>query len=118
MAENPDEIEKRTVEKESTEDEISTSEAHRNKANIAVLRTQDDFRRVGKNYTENIKASLLASSADFRRGVRYATTLEDPYMRAYRYLEENKVLALLEVCCKMFVQNIKMDFLTHFNRFT
>lgn len=65
----------------------------------AVLKTQEDFRRVGKNYTETIKTSLLASSADFNRGIKYtAATLEDPYMKAYRYLEENKVLALLEVC--------------------
>lgn len=61
------------------------------------LKTKDDFRQFGKSYIENVKASLLASSASFNRA-QYAATLEDPYRKAYRYLEENKVLALLEVC--------------------
>ena len=63
----------------------------------ADLKTQEDFRQFGRNYIENIKASLLTSSASFNSG-KDATTLEDPYMKAYRYLEENKVLPLLEVC--------------------
>ena len=114
MAENSDVIEKGTVKasKQNTEGDLSTSEAHKNEAKIAtILKTQDDFRRVGKNYTDNIKASLLASSADFKRSIKYAATLKDPYMKAYSYLEEKKVLALLEVCCETFVLNIKIDFL-------
>lgn len=67
-----------------------------------VRETQNDFRRVGKKYIESIKASLQASSANFNR-VKHDTTLEDPYMKAYRYLEEKNVLALLEVCFIKFV---------------
>jgi hypothetical protein len=60
-------------------------------------KTAEEFRQFGRTYIENIKASLLSSSASFDRE-KYASTLQDPYMKAYRYLEENNVLALLEVC--------------------
>ncbi|CAB3983506.1 Hypothetical predicted protein [Paramuricea clavata] len=100
MAENSDEKAKEpsiSDLKQNIDDEYSTAgktlEKETNDA--AVLKTQDDFRLVGRNYIENIKASLLASSANFNRA-KYAATLEDPYMKAYRYLEEHKVLALFE----------------------
>ena len=86
--------------KQSTDAESSASgellEAEA-KSSLAVPKTKDEFRQFGKNYIANVKASLLSSSASFNRD-KCASTFEDPYMKAYRYLEENKVLALLEVC--------------------
>ena len=80
---------KRNIEGESSAGGTSENEGE----SLQSLKTEDDFRRVGKISIENIKASLLASSAS----AKYAASLEDPYMKAYKYLEENKVLALLEV---------------------
>ena len=102
MAENSDEKAKEpsiSDLKQNIDDEYSTAgkTLEKETKDAAVLKTQDDFRLVGRNYIENIKASLLASSANFNRA-KYAATLEDPYMKAYRYLEEHKVLALFEVC--------------------
>ncbi|XP_028409603.1 uncharacterized protein LOC114532323 [Dendronephthya gigantea] len=73
-----------------SEFEIAGSTLEKELRSAEVLKTQADYRKIGKSYIESIKASLLASSA------KYSITLEDPYLKAYKYLEENKVLALLE----------------------
>ena len=61
-----------------------------------IKRDFDECAGIGKSVIEGIKASLLASSANFNKA-KYAIPVENPYSKAYYYLEDNQVLAMLEV---------------------
>ena len=88
---------------------IARSTLEKRLKSAEVVKTQEDCRRIGKSCIENIKASLLASSA------KYSITMEDPYLKAYKYLEENKVLALLEVCSRSLVKRLFINIVIVFN---
>ena len=51
---------------------------------------------LGKLIIESMKASLVASSRNFHRS-KYVNHIENPYTKAYQYVEKHQVVAMLEV---------------------
>lgn len=69
--------------------------------------SENDLRQVGKDYIDHIQASLLQSSENLKSCAN-ATVIEDPYMKAYRYLQNNQILSLLEVYFKLLLFSVHL----------